>query len=162
MQPAEDAPDPKRAEARRRGKRLTTAVYGAFAIAFVVLSTYQIAVGVFGVGAAPLEGAHEAARSPGARECIDGVRALAAALDRAMAQASVSPDDASAGAAFRAALAPEWDRERAIERRCADDPRTTDAFAALRRLRLAEEASVRRQGADLGPLRRELATYLSP
>jgi hypothetical protein len=166
MQPtSEEAPDPKRAEARRRGKRLTTAIYGTFATAFVVLSTYQIAVGVFGVRAAPLDAARagDAPDAPDARrsECIDGVRALAAALDRATAGATSAPDEASALASFRAALSPEWDNAHAIESRCGADPHTTDAFATLRRLRLADETAVRRQGADLAPLRRELATYLT-
>jgi hypothetical protein len=150
-----DKKDP-RAAARLRGKRFALGVYGTFASAFVALCTWQLVSGVFNVGAAPLT-VHGSLPSDA---CSQDLRALRAALDRALAASVTASDDATALATYRRALSPEWDGEKTAADRCAKEPLGTEAYAALLRLRLAQEAQLRRQIVEMGPIRRDLAAYL--
>jgi len=152
-----DKKDPS-AAARLRGKRFALAIYGAFASVFVAMCTWEIVAGVFGIGAAALPTPGPGALAP--EGCAADIRVLRAALDRALAASVTATDDATALATYRRALSPEWDGEKSTEGRCASEPRGTDAFAALLRLRLAQEASLRRQIVEMAPIRRDLAAYL--
>ena len=89
-----------------------------------------------------------------------------AAVDRAAAASAMAPDEDAAVAAFRKALQPEWGREKEVEAACAADPseshRGQGAFAALERLRVAEETSARRRAVETAPLRQDVRAYLPP
>ncbi len=135
---------------RLRGKRFALAIYGTLASAFVLSSTWQLVFGIFGVVATPL--------APG--RCSDDLRLLRSALDRALATAVTAPDTATALDRYQRALAPDWDTEKTVADRCALEPRGTDAYVLLLRLRLAQEAQLRREAAAMAPLRRDLGAYL--
>jgi hypothetical protein len=57
---------------------------------------------------------------------------------------------------FRRALSPEWDDRDHIEDLCRPSPSSMAALDALERLRYAEEHAVRREAAELAPLRRRV------
>jgi hypothetical protein len=147
--------DDKRARARRLGKRIVIAVYGGFAAAFVSLAALQITIQCFAVGAGPIDQSTAAGA-----ECANGIDKLRQALNRAAARARTASDADDAQNVFRMVLAPDWLDEPAVRARCAADPRGADAFAALLRLRVAEESHAARDAAEMAALRRELAAYL--
>jgi len=171
-----------RADRTPRQRVASRVVYGTFlgvATAFILSSTVQIIVAVFGLDAAPLGGqvASPVGDAPGspvaanARACTEGIARLAGALDRSFARTAIAQaagDDGPRGidreealaASFRKDLAPEWDTEKAVEASCAGDTRSEDAFAALLRLKWAQEGFVRRQMVEIEPLRREVRAYL--
>lgn len=148
------------ARARFAGKRAALAVYGTFSAVFVALCTWQLFAGVFGIGARPLVGAPDTSAVLAGHGCADDIRALRAALDRALASAVGAADPVAAQASYRAALAPEWNDEAAAASRCGREPHGTEAFAALLRLRRGQETTLRRQVAEMAPLRRDLGAYL--
>lgn len=131
---------------------------------FVVASFAQIVQAVFGVGAAPL--ARAAPPAAGSRAaagaCGQGVARLSTALDRGFSAATVRDSEAAALRAFDEGVRPEWNEDAAagVEKDCRDDARGRDAFAALLRLKLAEEEFLRRQVVELAPLRRDVEAYL--
>ena len=95
------------------------------------------------------------------RACAEGIGAMAAAVDVAAAAAATSGDDTAATARFRESLAGAWDpREKATEAACSGIPRGHDVFAAVLRLREAQEGFVRRQVVEIAPLRRDVSAYL--
>lgn len=166
-----DGVDPDDKRARLRGKRVVLSVLVVAACLFVGLSAAQIIQAVFGAGIQPLAPSGE--RGVHQQACVEGIRTLTEALDRAAARAvgvraaatewaekQAIVDDSLAIAAFNTGLSPEWDSENAVQERCGHDPQGTDAFAALLRLRLAEEQFVRRQVVEIAPLRRDVAAYL--
>lgn len=143
-------------------KRITSAIYAVFtllAAAFVISSTYQIAVAVL---AEPAPG--EAAPPPVAvgPACSDGVRSLAGAVDRGVAAAAAATDRTDAERRYRAARSPEWDeaRQRELVGPCAGDARGLDAVAAVTRLDRAAEGAIRRQTDELGPVRRAVDSFI--
>jgi hypothetical protein len=162
MPPDDRDPDAAEVRARLRGKRVALGIVIVLATGVIGLSALQIVPAVFGIGIAPIP---SAPRGSSARLCRDGLTALRDALDRARleaARAEPTQDQAATLAAFQRALLPEWDGADAIARVCAGVPHGTDAYAALLRLRAAEEQQTRRRAVDLGPLRRDVATYLPP
>ncbi|HEY1694363.1 MAG TPA: hypothetical protein VGG39_19475 [Polyangiaceae bacterium] len=136
------------ARARLQGKRVALVVVIGVSVVFIAASALQIVPAVFGAGITPLPSG-----GPGtaARACAEGVRRLSTALDRAA--------DAAGSAAFEARLRPEWDDRDAVERACHEAPEGTDAWAALLRMRSAEEQAAPRSG-DLAPLRRDVIAHL--
>jgi hypothetical protein len=122
---------------------------------FIVITTAQLGLGVFGKTAsrAGAGGAPPAA-------CIAGISRLTPALDRALGTASPIADDSAALAAFAAATLPEWNDSQNIESACIATPEGKDAFAAVLRLRRAEEALLHRDVAELSPMRRDVEAYL--
>jgi len=159
----------ERAQRTPRQKLASRAVYGSFlgfATAFILASTYNLVVGVFGLGIEPLVGTPPPEKaSVETRACADGIAQLSNALERSFAH-SVGPDGASARteealvATFRKNLEPEWTGESAIEQTCASHPHGQEAIAALLRLKLAQEGFVRRQMVEIDPLRRSVNAYL--
>ena len=139
--------------ASRRGRRIVSAAFLLFAAAFIVISTIDIAHGVYGRPA-------PAAGPPPTRGCLLHIQALAMALDRAMSAAGASRDESAALRAFDAATKPDWDSLPYTEQLCSSTPRGVDAFAALLRLRAAEESFLRRRVAEVAPLRRDVDAYL--
>jgi hypothetical protein len=145
------------ARAGLRWKRISLIFVTLVAVAFIAVSVLQIIPDVFGAWVHPLPPA-----SPGspARICAEGVKTLARALDRASASAG-SP-------AFDEALKPEWNGAPTVEQACSRSSEGLDAWAALLRLRSAEQQLARRGGETPGPdyardlatLQREVASHL--
>lgn len=131
-----------------QGKRAALVVVIVVAVAFIGASAWQIIPAVFGVAITPIPAA-----PPGtaARRCADGVRRLKQALDRAA--------DAAGSASFESRLEPEWSDRAAIEKACGESPEGLDAWAALARLRSAEEQLAPRTG-QLASLRRDVVAHL--
>jgi len=153
------------AQARRDARRAANGIVIVVAVAFIGASAVQIVPAVFGAGVRPI--APAGAGSPEG-QCGEGVRSLALALDRAGGEAwSPSPggepldvDPEAARQAFERGLLPQWNAETEVERACAQSGEGLDAWAALLRLRRAEEQAVLRGRVELVPLRREVAAHV--
>ena len=139
--------------ARLQGKRAALGVVLLISIALIASSSLEIVPAVFGVGIQPIPPS-----PPGsaARICAEGVRTLARALERA--------ENGAGSASFQARLEPEWDRAASIQQACGQSGEGLDAWAALARLRSAEEQLAPRPAADLeadlAPLRRDVIAHL--
>jgi hypothetical protein len=159
-----DAPSAEEiARAGLRAKRWVLAVVIVVSLWVIASSSLQIIPQVFGLGVSPI-GAPSAAASP-ERACAVGIRGLLGALDRAGGQlprAATTSDDTEAMAALRASLSPEWDSADSVARTCAGSRDGQDAWAALERMRVAEEQIVRLGRVGLVPLRLDVATHLPP
>ena len=68
--------------------------------------------------------------------------------------------DAAGSASFAARLEPEWASAGSIEQACGQSSEGIDAWAALARLRSAEEQLAPRATAELEPLRRDVDAHL--
>jgi hypothetical protein len=136
---------------------VTRVVYGAFitfAAAFVLSSVWQISSQLFGFGSA----SRPEARHVGPT-CATSIAAAASAIEVARAapvqEPELPPDEAAdlyrkqRGALDQAKLEP-----------CGADPAGADALAALARYDRAAEASVRRRAVELGPVRREVLSFI--
>jgi hypothetical protein len=90
--------------------------------------------------------------------CGPALSELAVAVDRARNAASLASADGedAAIASFRAALLPEWGRRDAIAASCRKDRKLSAALDTIERLRYAEERAVRREVAELAPLRQKV------
>jgi hypothetical protein len=163
-----DAPSDDEARARREGKRAAHAVVIVIAVVFVGASAAQIIPAVFGLGIRPVAAAPSVSPE---RACTDGVRVLARALHRAGGEAWSSggrgpllDHDATGGEAalqtLRERLSPEWNTEADIRRACVESREGYEAWAALLRLRRAEEQLVLQGFVDLAALRGDLAAHL--
>jgi len=143
-------------------KRITSAVYAVFTVLagfFVVSSTYQIAIAVF---AEPAPGAPPPAKAQVPPTCADGLRTLAAAVDRGLVAAAGVTDAAEGEKRYRAARSPEWDpaRQQELVQPCTGDARGADAVAAITRFDRAAEGAIRRQTDELGPVRRAALSFI--
>jgi hypothetical protein len=147
---------------RRLGRKYVLVVFGVLAGAFTLANTQQIIFGVFGLGSSALP--PQGSGAVPASGCAEELRAMAAAVDRAVSASAQAADEDQATALYRAALAPEWgDSANAppdIRARCAAEPHGQDALATVLRLRAAGEEVARRHAAELAPLRRDIAAYL--
>lgn len=161
-----DASSGDEARARLRGKRIAHAIVATTAVAFIGASAVQIIPAVFGVGG---RAAPDSPAAPEERACTAGIRSLSFALDRATAKAwspeanRLAVDEADANAiiqAFQEALLPEWDAGASIGQACAKSRDGVEAWAALLRLRRAEEQFALRGFVDLAPLRRDVTAHL--
>jgi len=151
---------------RQRGRRIVLAAFLSVATVFIVSSTVQITRDVFG---ASLADPRSAALSPLPPACKEGIARLDAALDRAFPRAAASlvaaPNGDPAGEdavarTFDEALLPEWGDEARVRDACAGGGAAEDALAAVLRLKMAEQSSLRRQAAELGPLRKRVGAHL--
>lgn len=150
-------PDPAIGRARLRGKRVALVAVTVVALLFIGSSTWQIARALF------VEKPDAALVRPEQRACAAGLRDLATALDRAASLVVASSSEigtADAVAVFRRGLSPEWNTADSVQRSCAASPEGADAWAALERLRSAEEQLTRQSRAELGPIRRDLTAHL--
>jgi hypothetical protein len=145
-----------RSRAKLNGKRAGIVLLTTVAVVFIGLCALSIVPAVFGRGPDPLT------PSPTGRACADAIVRLQGAVDRAARTAGGAPDEATAVSSFRGALAPDWDEEKRIEAVCGADPNGAGAFAALQRLRVAEETSARRRAVEIAPLRHDVRQYLPP
>lgn len=149
------------ADAARRGKRAALAAVIVVSVAFVASSTAQIVPAVFGVGFEPLPSGAAAGSPEG--QCALGVRDLARALDRAggrLASVASASDDSATMAVLRSTLSPEWDEADAVRAACERSTGGRSAWAALQRLRVAEEQSGRLDREALTSVRRDVAAHL--
>jgi hypothetical protein len=93
--------------------------------------------------------------------CGEGLRALYDATVRAREAAAGSEGDEDAALArFRSALEPEWGRRDGVAERCEGSARDKGTLDAIERLRYAEEHAVRREAAELAPLRRKVQAII--
>lgn len=155
---SDDAGTVADARARRLARRI---VFGSFLLlstAFVVSSAWQLIRGIYAPGS-PIAPVGASAPSTAAA-CADGVAKLTTALDRAFAAATTKDDEAAALKTLSETMQPEWSEQAAVEATCAQEARGQDAYAALLRLRMAEEVFVRRQIAEIAPVRRDVRAYL--
>lgn len=144
----------RKAVTKKRLRQLASSFVLVVAVFFIIASTWQIIVAVFGVSPpAGTATAEEAA-------CTGKLRTLEAALVRASDKAAREPDDAHARSAFEAAIAPEWNDEAAAERTCSPTARSREAWAALLRLRRGYEGRSQKDARDVGPMRRDFETRL--
>jgi hypothetical protein len=143
------ADDAALARARLRGKRVALGVVFLVSFAIIGGSAVQIIPAVFGAGITPIPAA---AAGSSERACAEGVGRLAAALDRAAASAG--------SGSFEARLQPEWNDEARVFESCRAAREGLDAWAALIRLRSAEEQLGPRAGSELEPLRRHVLAHL--
>jgi hypothetical protein len=145
---------------RKLGRKYTLWVFVTLATLFILSTTLQIGLAVFGVGAAPLAAAGETAVGSGS--CEAELRTMTAAVERAILASTSASGETGAADAYRAALAPEWNDEQGVAARCAATDRGVDAFATVLRFRAVGGELARRHVRELGPLRADLAVYLPP
>jgi hypothetical protein len=153
--------DPVALAARLRGKRVALALVLVVSVAFIVSSAFQIISAAFGFGWTPLPS--DAPPGSAERACAVGIRALTGALDRAgqrVSSVASAADDSETMAALRPGLSPEWDGADAIQDACSRSRGGLDAWAALQRLRVAEEQSGRLGRDELSSVRRDVAAHL--
>jgi hypothetical protein len=142
---------------RRLGRKYTIVVFSVLACSFMATTTLQIIFGVFGVGARPIT----KMESSGQTSCAERLRAMEAAVERAVAASARAPDRGVASTRYESALGPEWDDVSSVESLCASEGRgATDALAAVVRLRTMGEELARAHAVELAPLRRDVAAYL--
>jgi len=142
-----DAAPPALDKARARGRRVAFALYYVVAVAVAVAGTTQVFMQAFERRAAP---------ELHVTSCPDGLSRLLSAIERARAAASLTDGEDAALADFRKALRPDWDDRDNIEDLCRPSPSSMAALDAIEQLRYAEEHAVRREAADLAPLRRRV------
>jgi hypothetical protein len=134
--------------ARLRGRRIGLGVVMVVAVSFIAVSTTQIVRAVFGLATTSL--APGRADSPQGR-CAIGIRRLARTLDR-----PVGVEPPASGPATGAG----WTDTEAVDQACRKASGGLDAWAALLRLRAAEQQLAQASEEDLQPLRREVAAHL--
>jgi hypothetical protein len=137
------------ARARLQGKRVALGIVLLASVGIIGSSTAQIIPAVFGTGIRPIS-ADLAGSS--ARTCAEGVQRLEQALDRAV--------DGSGTGDLSARLRPAWEESNAVELACRQSSEGLDAWAALLRLRSAEEHLAPDGRGLLAPLRRDVRAHL--
>lgn len=135
--------DEEEERARRRGGRIALISY--FGLVAVVCALGGGQVILQGLRAQP-------DRGPTFASCADALSRLSGAIDRAREKAGAAGGEDAAVDTFRGALAPEWDGLDGARRLCGDAGR--EDLSVLERLRYAEEHAIRREAAELAPLRR--------
>jgi hypothetical protein len=151
------------ARARLRAKRAALAFVITVAVLFIASSAVQIIRAVFGLRSDPFAAT---LAEPTQRVCALGVSRLVRALDRASASQPRLSDEAvvddATSAALRRRLSPDWDSADTVKRECERTFLGQDAWAALERLRRAQEELARRGQAELVSLRRDVSAHLPP
>jgi hypothetical protein len=135
-------------------KAVSRAVYGVFMLittGFVLASIAQVAGAVF---------AGDRVHGVASAGCAAALREHASALDRALAAAAPAADLKEAERLYQDALGAHAGTNDGDPVACASDPVGADAMAALARLRRATESAVRRQSSALGPVRREVDSFI--
>lgn len=136
----------------RRGSRSRTvalAIFGLLVGAVTALWSIQIIRQGFALASEPAQ----ATQTDGA--CRAGVLELASAVERARQSAAGESDEQAAVEAFRRSISSGWSQLRPLERRCANDSSALAALRLLRRLRYAEEHTVRYAARDVARWRLE-------
>jgi hypothetical protein len=139
-------------------RRVTRIVYGVFIVgvaAFVVSSTAQVAIAVFGTSST---GGTSASVGPA---CADGLKELVAGIDFAMVDALSIDHTDDARHRYVVARDAKWSRRAAIDEACVNEPNGKDALAAVARYDRAAEASVVRHVSELSPVRIQAQSFIS-
>lgn len=139
--------------AKKRGRRAAFTIFYVLAVGVSIGGSAQIFVQAFQRREAP---------GLGVTSCSDGLSKLTGALERARKAASATDGEDAALADFRKALAPEWDDRDHIEDLCRSSEPSMAALDAIEQLRYAEEHAVRREAAELAPLRRRVQAIAPP
>lgn len=88
-------------------------------------------------------------------ECVDGIRSLARAIERARVAVHRSDlKESEAVSCYRSNLEPEWSRRGAVQEACQGDANRLRALDAVIHLGFAEEHAVRRDAVELASFRR--------
>ncbi len=138
-------------------KRVTRVVYGAFvalAAAFILSSVWQIASQLFGFGAASRPVQHVGP------QCAAAIQQDVLAIDLALAEPTTALGGDDAVNAYQQHKKREWQDQEKLTQCCAGDPAATQAIAAVMRLDRAAESAVRRRAGELGPVRREVDSFI--
>lgn len=94
-------------------------------------------------------------------ECVEGIRSLVAAVDRARSRVDGSNrKESDAVSRYRAALEPEWSRRGAVRRACRGDSARLETLDAVVHMGFAEEHAVRRNAMELAPFRRHASELI--
>ncbi len=136
-----------------RPRQIASGLVLLVAVAFVVISTWEITMAVW-------EPARAVPSDPRLVACSEQLRPLASALERAADKGSAQPDTTSAMREFDAALEPEWQKVKDAENLCSETPAGLEAYASLLRLRRGLEGQARRAVSDIEPLRRDFQARL--
>lgn len=139
--------------AKKRGRRAAFTIFYVLAVGVSVGGSAQIFVQAFQRREAP---------GLGVTSCADGLGKLTGAIERARKVASVTDGEDAALADFRKALGPEWEDRDHIEDLCRSSAQSMAALDAIEQLRYAEEHAVRREAAELAPLRRRVQAIAPP
>ena len=139
----------KPVSARRRGRSIAGALYYGLIGVTCVSATVQISMQVF---QRPLPSPYGS--------CVEGLRALVSAVERARGAAPGTDGEDAAIERFRAALEPEWGAFDGVAVACKGSAKDEGALDAIERLRYAEEHAVRREAGDLAPLRRRVQAII--
>ncbi|PIE05584.1 MAG: hypothetical protein CSA75_03980 [Sorangium cellulosum] len=95
-------------------------------------------------------------------QCMEGIRGLVAAVDRARSAVDGSNrKESDVVAQYRAGLEPEWSNRGAVRRACRNNADKLRALDAIIHLGFAEEHAVRRNAVELAPFRRRASESLS-
>jgi hypothetical protein len=131
--------------ARRRGRRLGIVVFAVIVSVITGVWSTQIILQVWF--------RDEGGASP---PCREGLRGLISALERAREAAATPGEERERVRRFRAALAPEWEADSALEKSCRNDAELSRALDEIRALRYEEEQAVRNPAAELAAKRRRV------
>src|SRR5215204_4355580 len=123
--------DPDDERPRRRGRRLGIAVFTVIVTVITGVWSTQI---ILQVWFRP-----DATQAPA---CLEGLKGLISALDRAREAAATPAEERQRVRQFRAALLPEWDADSALEQSCRDQAELSRALDEIRALRYEEEQAV--------------------
>ena len=142
-------------QARERGRRALLAGYWLVVVSFVALPAASVARQLW-------PSASESGGKPNTN-CALGLVDLASAIERARETATRegSSGEDAALSAFRRALEPEWNRYPALVDACRSNEQQSQTLSLLHRLRYTEEKAVRRDAADLAPLRADVLRRLA-
>ena len=122
-------------------------VFVTFAAAFILSSVWQISSQLFGfASAARPEAPHLGAA------CSAAIAEDLSAIDVALGEATTE--------AYQKAKEKTWKDEEKLQQGCSGDPAGPLAIAALLRFERAAEAHVRRRATELGPVRREVESFI--
>jgi hypothetical protein len=142
------------------GRRAGVVLVIAVSMAFIGSSSWQIIPAVFGARIDPIPAAAEGSAD---RRCAVGVRSLLGALDRVAGDGRPnSRDGDEMAAALRARLSPEWDQAATVDGACAASSQGMEAWAALQRMKTAEEQPIRMGRDAVAELRVEVTEHLPP
>ncbi len=139
-------------------KRVTRVVYGAFvalAAAFIVSSVWQIASQLFGFGPAMRPDAPRVGAP-----CAAAIQQDLLAIDLALSEPTMVLGGDEAVKVYERAKQRGWQDHDKLTQCCAGDPAAAEAIAAVIRLDKAAESAVRRRAGELGPVRREVDSFI--
>jgi len=139
--------------ARKKGRRGVMIAYFVVVVVVITICTVEISIQAF----SRLGGTSRDAQV----ECVEGIRSLIAAVDRARSGVDGSNrKEADAVIRYRASLEPEWSRRGAVRRACKGDIGRLETLDAVVHLGFAEEQAVRRNAMELAPFRRRASELL--